>query len=314
MKITNSAVPTRFPVEPRWDREIGLDMTKQIKWSIPETVVIEAAVVGHPIKRATNPHHPYTTDEIRREAEACIEAGATSVHFHARNDMGDPENDTDEYIRKLHLIIDPIRKKYGDKIVVSGCNILPTFEEEEALIKTGLFETSPANAYYWNHSKLLQAETKMMQERGVKPQIAINGDSDINRAMQWLINPGIPQKPLYWIYLPTYTAGSTPMPNEFAMAESLMWHIRRMKEFDPASIIMVCGSGRASSYLATMAMVLGAHIRVGMEDTIYRWPHRDDILDSNAKAVADMVSVAKALGRKPATANEFRKLIGLPER
>lgn len=43
------------------------------------------------------------------------------------------------------------------------------------------------------------------------------------------------------------------------------------------------------------------HVRVGMEDTICRWPHKDDILDSNAKVVAEMVGIAKALGRRPAT-------------
>jgi 3-keto-5-aminohexanoate cleavage enzyme len=154
----------------------------------------------------------------------------------------------------------------------------------------------------------------MFQEHGVKPQIALNSDSDLNRAKQWLVAPEIPEKPLYWIYLPSYTAGSTPMPNEFAMVESLMWQIRRIREIDPASVIMVCGAGRASSYLATMAMLMGVHVRVGMEDTIYRWPHKDDILDSNARVVADMIGIAKALGRRPATANEYRALVGLPAR
>lgn len=314
MTTQYSKLPTRVSAEPRWDPEFGLDLTKQPKWNIPDVVIIEAAVVGHPIKRATNPHQPYTPDEIRKEAIECIDAGAAAVHFHARTDEGNPENDTDEYIKKLHLIIDPIKEKYGDNVVIGGCNILPTFEEEETLIKSGLFETSPANAYYWNPSKLLQAETRMMQEHGVKPQIAIKSDSDLTRAKQWLIDPGIPEKPLYWIYLPSYTTDSTPMPNEFAMVESLMWHIRRIRELDPVSVIMVCGSGRASSYLTTMAMLMGLHVRVGMEDTIYRWPHKNDTLDSNARVVAGMVGIAKALGRRPATANEFRALVGLPIR
>jgi len=59
-----SEILKRSPVEPRWDREFGLDLTKQLKWNIPDMVVIEAAVVGHSIKRTTNPHHPYTPYEI----------------------------------------------------------------------------------------------------------------------------------------------------------------------------------------------------------------------------------------------------------
>jgi len=306
-------MPKRTSAQPPWDFEFGLDMTRQLKWDIPDMVVIEAAIVGHPIKRTTNPNHPYTPDEIRQEAIECIDAGAAAVHLHARKADGNPETDADEYIKKLHLIIDPIREKFGYNVVIDGCDLLPTLEEEVALIKTGLFEVSPVNAYYRSPSKLLQAETIMMQENGVKPQIALYCDGDLDRAKQWLIEPGIPQEPLYWIYLPSYLTGGTPMPNEFAMVESLMWQVRRIREIDPASIIMVCAAGRASSYLSTMAMLMGLHVRVGMEDTIYKWPHKDDLIDSNAKVVADTVAIARALGRRPATANEFRRLLGLPE-
>jgi 3-keto-5-aminohexanoate cleavage enzyme len=38
---------------------------------------------------------------------------------------------------------------------------------------------------------------------------------------------------------------------------------------------------------------MGFHIRVGMEDTIFRWPHSDETIDSNAKIVRSMVTIAK---------------------
>jgi len=307
-------IPIRVYPEPRWDPELGLDLTTQPKWSIPDIIVVEAAVVGNPIKRATNPYQPYTPDEIRKEAMQCIDAGAISVHIHPRTDEGNVVTDTDEYLQKLHNIIDPIKEKYGDKVVIDGCALLPTFEGEATLIKSGLFEVSPVNAYYNSPSKLLQAETRMMQESGVKPQIAIYSDGDLDRAKRWLIDTGVAEKPLYWIILPSYLPGGTPMPNEFAMAEGLIWQVRRIREIDPESVIVVCMSGRASCYLTTMAMLLGLHIRVGMEDSCFRWPHKDDVIDSNAKVVTDTITIANALGRRVATANEFRTLIGLPAR
>lgn len=297
-----------------FDPEVGLDLRSQPKWHIPDIVVIKAAVVGGPIKRATNPHHPYTPEEIRSEAMQCIEAGAISLHFHPRTDQGNRVNDTGEYLRKLHQIIDPIREKYGDSIVVDGCSLLPSFEGEMALIKSGLLEVSPVNAFWQSPRKLLQAECQSMQENGVKPQIAIYSDGDIDRANRWLVETGIVAKPLYWILLPSYVVGGTPLANEFAMAESLMWQVRQIRQIDPGSIIMVCMAGRASSYLSTQAMLFGLHVRVGMEDTCFKWPHRDDIVDSNAGVVADSISIAKALGRRPATANEYRALLGLPAR
>ena len=104
------------------------------------------------------------------------------------------------------------------------------------------------------------------------------------------------------------------MPNEFAMVESILWYVRRIREIDPESVIMICSAGRASSYLSTMAMLMGLHVRVGMEDTIYKWPHKDDLIDNNADIISETVNIAKSLGRRPATANEFRELVGLPSR
>jgi len=307
-------MPTRQSPEPPWDSEFGLDLTRQPRWKIPEIVMIEAAIVGHPIKRTTNPNHPYTPEEIRNSAIECIEAGAVAIHLHVRSNEGNIENDTDQYIKKMRQIVEPIREKYGDSVVIDGCDLLPTFEDEIEFIKTGLLEISPVNAFHRSPSKLLKAEVQMMQENGVKPQIALYCDGDLDRATQWLIETNIPEKPLYWLWLPSYVCGGTPLPNEFAMVESLPWYVRRIREIDPESVIMICSAGRASSYLSTMAMLMGLHVRVGMEDTIYKWPHKDDLIDDNAEIISETIKIARALGRRPATANEFRELVGLPSR
>ena len=73
-------------------------------------------------------------------------------------------------------------------------------------------------------------------------------------------------------------------------------------------------SGRPSFYLGTMAMLLGLHVRVGMEDTYFKWPHKDDIIDRSATVVADTIRLAYILGRRPATADEYRALVNLPKR
>ena len=61
-----------------------------------------------------------------------------------------------------------------------------------------------------------------------------------------------------------------------------------------------------------MAMVMGLSIRVGVEDTYWKWPHRDDMLTDTVTAFKDMKTVAEILGRRVATANEYRIMSGLP--
>ena len=59
-------------------------------------------------------------------------------------------------------------------------------------------------------------------------------------------------------------------------------------------------------------MMMGLHVRVGTEDTAYRFPHRDDLLDGNLEMVERARNTAESLGRQLATAAEYRKMIGLP--
>lgn len=301
----------------RLDPEIGLDLSRQTKWDIPDVIVVKGAVVGGPIKRARNPNHPYTPDEIRTESMKCIEAGACCVHLHTRTDEGNTVDDLDENIRKFHLIVDPIKEKYGDKVVID-CNFAsqPTFEAEMALVKTGLAELVPVNMSIGGQgipSKRMQAQVQMLQENGIKPEIAIYCDGDIDRAKNWLIDTGVYAKPYLWDLLPSYVIGGTPIYDEFSMAENLMWQVRQIRHIDPESVIMVAMCGRPSSYLIAMAILFGFHAKVGMEDTYFRWPHKDDIIDSNAKLVADTISIANLLGRRAATASEYRALAGLPK-
>jgi 3-keto-5-aminohexanoate cleavage enzyme len=75
--------------------------------------------------------------------------------------------------------------------------------------------------------------------------------------------------------------------------------------------ITVAACGRASSYLTTLAMLLGCNVRVGKEDTIFKYPHNDEVTKSNKEIVEQTVTLARALGREPMTGPEYRKSLGM---
>jgi 3-keto-5-aminohexanoate cleavage enzyme len=61
-----------------------------------------------------------------------------------------------------------------------------------------------------------------------------------------------------------------------------------------------------------MAMMLGFDmVRVGMEDTVYLYPHKEEKIQSSAQAVRKVVEIANALGREIATPAEARKIMGV---
>lgn len=295
-----------------------MDLKYQTKWEIPEEVVITAAPTGVIIDRSGNPNQPYSTDEVLKESMAAVDAGATALHIHTR----DPATGLYTTDRKpIHDVIDPLRKKYGKKIVIGGEALFgANFEELMYPIKAKLYEVSPVNtcgmfvgdALFANPPPFIQAATKYFQEHGVKPQIAVYNPGDIDNAYRWLIKPKIIETPFEWIIVPAIP-GAMPMTNPAAIAEALLFFERRIREVDPTDnpFITVCSSGRASSYITALTMILGHHVRVGMEDTIYKYPHKEDILKTNLDSIKITMKIAEALGRRPATGEEYRKRLNI---
>ena len=66
--------------------------------------------------------------------------------------------------------------------------------------------------------------------------------------------------------------------------------------------------------MVTLALIMGLDIRVGMEDTIWKWPHRDELIKSNAECFETFRTIARLLGREVYTAKELRDVLGLKSR
>ncbi len=289
------------------------------KWNVPDKIIVSAAVTGSFFDRNENPNQPYTVEEIYRECEECVEAGASSIHVQVRKeDTGFPCGDIDLYRR----IIEPLKAKYGSKVIIDGCAQLgPTTADMMSPVTEGLFEVSPVNTtavhvagtVLASSRQVCQAQAKIFQDCGCKVQIAVHDSGHIDNAKRWLIDTGIVQKPYYFIILPSLS-GSLMMPNPLAMFEGLAFMLHRIREIDPDCVVMVCAAGRASGYIIGAATLLGIHVRVGMEDTIFMLPHRDDRIVHNADVVRMARDIARPLGRELATADEYREIVGIKKR
>jgi len=90
--------------------------------------------------------------------------------------------------------------------------------------------------------------------------------------------------------------------------------VDQIRQIDPTSVITVCAAGRSTLYMTTLATMMGLHIRIGTEDTPWKFPNSDVRLKDNLEMFNMAREIAGLLGREPATANEYRALLGLPSR
>jgi 3-keto-5-aminohexanoate cleavage enzyme len=61
--------------------------------------------------------------------------------------------------------------------------------------------------------------------------------------------------------------------------------------------------------MGALAVIMGGHVRVGMEDNIYL--EHGVLAKSNAELVAKIARISKELGREIATPDEAREILSL---
>jgi 3-keto-5-aminohexanoate cleavage enzyme len=74
----------------------------------------------------------------------------------------------------------------------------------------------------------------------------------------------------------------------------------------------VVGIGAAQTSAMVMSLVLGHHIRVGLEDNVYYG--KGELAKSNAQLVERAVRIARDLGRPLATPAQAREMVGWDNR
>ncbi len=269
-------------------------------------LIITCAITGSRITREQTPYIPLTPDEIIDSAVHAHEAGAAIVHIHVR------DLKTGQGTQDINLF------RHVSEGIKARCNVIQclttsgipgrNLSDEERLAPVALKpELASVDCGSMNFGKLpyivtedfLEREVKEMLERAVKPELEIF-DLGMFQTCNRLITQGLVKKP-YFIGLVLGTPSGAP-----ADARTLLHMVDMLP---PDSIWFVAGIGRHQLNMTTLALLLGGHARVGLEDSIYY--SAGVLARSNAELVARCVRIAKELGREIATPDEARELLGL---
>ncbi|MCG3753962.1 3-keto-5-aminohexanoate cleavage protein [Amycolatopsis sp. Poz14] len=308
--------PYGFPeiIDPEHSR--FFDGTIQPAWDVPDKIIVQPAITGAFYTKNANPNQPITTDEIYRSARECAQAGASAIHLHVRGDNG--YNTLDK--SRFEAVVNPLQAEFAD-LAVDGCLVTALegeWDEMKRCLDARVLDGVPINttavfngdAIFAKPVPLMFEKTRLILESGAAPIVAVYTDADVNNAERFLFRSGLLGPGQLWCVLPSIP-GSSPMENPKQMIEGLMRFVNLIKDVDPEAKILVCAAGRASVFLATAAALLGLHIRVGMEDTVWKYPHKQEKLASNLEAFLQAKTIVEALGREVATPAEYREITGV---
>jgi 3-keto-5-aminohexanoate cleavage enzyme len=271
-----------------------------------DKLIITAAITGSRNMRDRAPYIPITPEEIVQSSIECWKAGAAIVHIHVRDlKTGFGTQDLELY----RQVVTPLREK-TDLILslttsgIGGINLpieqrLIPLELQPELASFDAGSINLGGGVFSNPPEFLDACALKMKEKGVKPEIEIFDLGMVVTALN-MRNQQKLDDPLHFQFVLGTPWGAPATP------KSLLY----LYEYLPAAATWsVIGIGRRHLPISMMGLIMGGHIRVGMEDNIYY--EKGVLAKTNAQFVDRIVRISQEYGREIASPDEARTILAL---
>lgn len=273
-----------------------------------EPMIVTAALTGGIHGKEANPNLPETPDEIGDAAAEAVEAGASIVHVHAREPSGERSFATEDF----QAIDDAINARVDDVIIQhsTGGTGAPLDHRTQPLYtdpppEMASLDMGPMNRYRHLTSENTRATVDAlydeMASRDIKPELEAFNDGHINEIFGLLERRSLAE-PVHTSVIFGPGTLSPPHPRNLLSA---------MDNLPDGTSISTIAFGRHQLPLTTMAMLLGGHVRVGLEDNVYL--SAGQLAQSNAELVERAVAIAEMVNRPVATVEQTRELLGLAQ-
>ena len=311
-------------------------------------VIITCAITGGIHGKAQAPYLPVTPEEQAEAAYEAYKAGAVMVHIHARDPRTNYETNATRAsdFRRVNRLI---RERCPD-IIINNTGTPTFFFEEEEKMTEFFAECNPEVAsldvgmVYMKmrikppaegRDKFIEESKKFLGIISAEEQkdglldcevlfpLGYSKTEKLARAMKannikaelevfssqswWFIDNLIKKElvtPPYWCQLVFGQDGACSPP-------SVMGAMDMINNMPPKSLFSTIGTGPLQIPINMTGLILGGHIRVGMEDNIYY--RKGELATSNAQFVERAARMVTEMNRRVATPREAREMLGLSQ-
>jgi uncharacterized protein (DUF849 family) len=285
-------------------------------------VIITCALTGGADSTSASPHIPVTPEQIAAEALAARQAGAAIVHIHVRNpETGKPSRDPALYREVVRLI----RAANSDVLINlttgPGAGFHPAEDPNTNSVPRGMATPEERVAHvlelkpdicsldvatmnfgpraFVNVPAHLERMAEMIRGSGAKPELEVF-DLGHARLAADMVKRGLFEAPP-WFQLCLGIPWGAPATTEAMLA---------LKSLVPEGAVWSAfGISRQQFPMAAQAVVLGGHVRVGLEDNLYL--SRGTLSPGNAPLVERAVAIVESIGERVATPAEAREILRL---
>jgi 3-keto-5-aminohexanoate cleavage enzyme len=284
--------------------------------------IITCSISGAVANRDQCPAIPYTPEEYGAEAKRAVDEGCSMIHIHARTPDGIPSFEVEDFRAITEGILGAV-----DDVVINystGAIGVPV-EKRIAYLRELRPDVAALNMSSMNYAKYSRKRKDFvfkavfensfdtiiefltaMNEQGIRPEHECF-DSGHVANLDPLIDMGLLSEPLQIDCVMGVNGGIRPTPRNLAhMADQIPGGAEGPNNWG------VIGIGRDQWRLVAAAAALGGNVRVGLEDNFYL--SDGEMARSNGDLIAKARRMVEDVGRRPATVDEARELLGAPRR
>ena len=290
-------------------------------------IIITCAVTGSADTVNKKPAVPVTPDAIAGSALEAVKAGAAIVHIHVRDTLsGQASMELEHYRRVVGLIRDSASDAVINLTTGVGARFKPGDDDP---LKPGLGTNFVAPKLRVKHVVELQPEIcsldiATMNSGGVRDDtVMLNTPAHLRIMAEAIREAGVkPELELFdvgYVMLANdmIARGHILSPAFFQLCLGIEWGVPATPSAMQYMISLLTneatwsafGIGREEFRVAAHCLLLGGHVRVGLEDNLYL--SRGVLASSNAVLVEKAVHLVETLGESVATTDEARKILAL---
>jgi 3-keto-5-aminohexanoate cleavage enzyme len=288
--------------------------------SFDDPVVISCSISGVIANRDQCPAIPYTPEEYAAEARRAVDEGASQIHIHARKPDGTPSYEVEDF----RAITEAILAEVGDVIInySTGAIGIP-IEKRIEYLRALRPDVAALNMSSMNYAKYSSRRKDFvfkavfensfdtiiefltaMRDLGIKPEHECFDAGHVAN-LDPLIDMGLLEPPLQISLVMGVNGGIRPTARNVAlMSEQIPGGPEAENQWQ------VIGISRDQWKLLGSALVLGGNVRAGVEDNLYL--PNGEMAKSNGDLIAKARQMAEDVGRRAATVDEARELLGVP--
>jgi 3-keto-5-aminohexanoate cleavage enzyme len=287
-----------------------------------DPVIISCSISGAVANRDQCPAIPYAPQEYAAEARRIVDEGGSQIHIHARTPDGTPSYEIEDF----RAITEAIRAEVDDVIInySTGAIGVP-IEKRIAYLRELRPEVAALNMSSMNYAKYSRRRKdfvfkavfensfdtiieflEAMRELRINPEHECFDAGHVAN-LDPLLDMGLLSEPLQISLVMGVNGGIRPNARNVAlMSDQIPGGPEGQNQWQ------VIGISRDQWKLLGASLVMGGNVRAGLEDNFYL--PNGEMAKSNGELIAKARQMAEDVGRRAATVEEARELLGVPKR